>query len=100
MLERTFRRHGAIHVGVPVLMPKCALYDANDAYVCLMDRSGALVALPYDSRVTSYRNSSSFMTCFVLLSLTIMSAVEQMWVTLRQQVKVLISYINSSYFVT
>ena len=52
MLERIFRRHGAVHVGVPLLMPKCSLYDANDAYVCLMDRSGGLVGLPYDSRVS------------------------------------------------
>jgi len=51
MLERIFRRHGAVHVGIPLLMPKCSLYDANDAYVCLMDQSGGLVGLPYDSRV-------------------------------------------------
>jgi len=52
MLERIFRKHGAVHIDVPLLMPKCSLYDANDAYVCLMDRSGGLVSLPYDSRVS------------------------------------------------
>jgi len=52
MLERIFRKHGAVHISVPLLMPKCSLYDANDAYVCLMDRSGGLVGLPYDSRVS------------------------------------------------
>jgi len=52
MLERIFRKHGAVHIGIPLLMPKCSLYDANDAYVCLMDRSGGLVGLPYDSRVS------------------------------------------------
>jgi len=52
MLERIFRKHGAVHIGIPLLMPKCSLYDANDAYVCLMDRSGGLVSLPYDSRVS------------------------------------------------
>jgi len=53
MLERIFRRHSAVHIGVPLLMPKCSLYEANDAYVCLMDHSGGLVGLPYDSRVSS-----------------------------------------------
>jgi len=52
MLEKVFRKHGAVHIGVPLLMPKCSLYDANDAYVCLVDRSGGLVGLPYDSRVS------------------------------------------------
>lgn len=55
MLERIFRKHGAVHVTIPLLMPKCSLYDANDAYVCLMDCSGGLVGLPYDSRVTYYK---------------------------------------------
>jgi len=64
MLERIFRKHGAVHVGVPLLMPKCALYDANDAYVCLMDRSGGLVGLPYDSRVNVLMTYHSTL-CFI-----------------------------------
>jgi len=52
MLEQIFRKHGAVRISVPLLMPKCLLYDANDAYVCLMDSSGGLVGLPYDSRVS------------------------------------------------
>ena len=53
-LEKIFRRHGAVHVSVPQLMPKCLLYEASESYVCMIDRSGGLVALPHDSRVCPF----------------------------------------------
>ena len=59
MLERIFRRHGAVRISVPLLMPKCSVYDAHDVYVCLMDRSGGLVGLPYDNRVSKISEITS-----------------------------------------
>ena len=70
MLEHIFRKHGAIHIGIPLLMPKCSLYDANDAYVCLMDRSGGLVSLPYDSRVSCHSIAAVCLMASVLCFIT------------------------------
>ena len=53
MVEGVFRRHGAVQVPTPLLVPHCKLYDNNDSYVCLMDDKGAVVALPYDLRVSA-----------------------------------------------
>ncbi|XP_064621826.1 eIF-2-alpha kinase GCN2-like isoform X2 [Lineus longissimus] len=49
-METIFKKHGAIKVTTPTLMPKNTLYDQNDQYTCFMNKSGGLVALPYDLR--------------------------------------------------
>ena len=51
-VERIFRQHSGVRIASPLLMPKSALYDHTDQYVCLMDQGGGLVALPYDLRVS------------------------------------------------
>ena len=54
MMEKIFKKHGAIRVATPILMPKCKLYENNESYVCFMDHIGELVALPYDLKVGIY----------------------------------------------
>ncbi len=61
-LEQIFRRHSAVRISSPLLMPKCTLYDHTDQYVCVMDHSGGLVALPYDLRVSDFMMQSFFWT--------------------------------------
>ncbi|CAH1791711.1 unnamed protein product [Owenia fusiformis] len=55
MLERVFQKHGAVQVVTPLLMPKCDVYKHIEQYVCLMDRSGGMVGLPFDLRVSFAR---------------------------------------------
>ncbi|XP_074662114.1 eIF-2-alpha kinase GCN2-like [Tubulanus polymorphus] len=50
-LENVFQRHGAIRINTPFLLPKSVTYEQSDGYVCLMERSGGVVSLPYDLRV-------------------------------------------------
>ncbi|OZJ03056.1 hypothetical protein BZG36_03777 [Bifiguratus adelaidae] len=51
-LSKVFRRHGAIEVSAPLLMPKNDLYDHGwKEPVQLMDRDGVLVQLPFDLTV-------------------------------------------------
>ncbi|KAJ1975050.1 eukaryotic translation initiation factor 2-alpha kinase, partial [Dimargaris verticillata] len=47
-LTRVFRRHGAVEVCTPLMMPKMDVYDQFQRPVCLMDPTGTLVQLPYD----------------------------------------------------
>ena len=57
-LEKVFQRHGAVSFETPLLMPKSGFYEANEQYVCFMNHSGGLVALPFDLRV-SINNSNN-----------------------------------------
>ncbi|KAJ6667313.1 hypothetical protein lerEdw1_017291 [Lerista edwardsae] len=53
-ISRIFKRHGAIKLHTPLLMPKNRkLYEHNEASY-LMDHSGMLVMLPYDLRDKNY----------------------------------------------
>ncbi|XP_061467441.1 eIF-2-alpha kinase GCN2 [Rhineura floridana] len=50
-ISRIFKRHGAIKLHTPLLMPRNRkLYEHNEASY-LMDHSGMLVMLPYDLRI-------------------------------------------------
>ncbi|XP_033000891.1 eIF-2-alpha kinase GCN2 isoform X1 [Lacerta agilis] len=50
-VSRIFKRHGAIKLHTPLLMPRNRkLYEHNEASY-LMDHSGMLVMLPYDLRI-------------------------------------------------
>ncbi|EMP26779.1 Eukaryotic translation initiation factor 2-alpha kinase 4 [Chelonia mydas] len=50
-VSRIFRRHGAIKLHTPLLMPRNRkLYDHNEASY-FMDHSGMLLMLPYDLRI-------------------------------------------------
>uniref|UniRef100_A0A8C6VKJ1 eIF-2-alpha kinase GCN2 n=1 Tax=Naja naja TaxID=35670 RepID=A0A8C6VKJ1_NAJNA len=51
-ISRIFKRHGAVKMHTPLLMPRNRkLYEHNEASY-LMDHSGMLVMLPYDLRVS------------------------------------------------
>ncbi|KAI9264773.1 kinase-like domain-containing protein [Sporodiniella umbellata] len=51
-MAKTFRRHGAIEVSAPLLIPKNDLYEWNwKTPVYLMDSRGSLNQLPYDQTV-------------------------------------------------
>ncbi|KAJ1992288.1 eukaryotic translation initiation factor 2-alpha kinase [Dimargaris cristalligena] len=47
-LSRIFRRHGAVEVCTPLLMPRLDIYDQFQKPVHVMDPTGTLVQLPYD----------------------------------------------------
>nr|XP_033809126.1 eIF-2-alpha kinase GCN2 [Geotrypetes seraphini] len=48
---RIFKRHGAVKLHTPLLMPQNRkLYENNEA-ACFMDHSGMLAILPYDLRI-------------------------------------------------
>lgn len=50
-VTRIFRRHGAVRIQTPLLLPKNRrLYDGYDT-ASFMDHSGMLVSLPYDLRL-------------------------------------------------
>ncbi|XP_039198591.1 eIF-2-alpha kinase GCN2 isoform X1 [Crotalus tigris] len=50
-ISRIFKRHGAVKMHTPLLMPRNRkLYEHNEASY-LMDHSGMLVMLPYDLRI-------------------------------------------------
>ena len=51
-IERIFHKHGAVRLNTPLLMPRSALFEYTDQYVTIMDHSGAIVALPFDLRVS------------------------------------------------
>jgi len=50
-VEGIFRKHGAVKLSTPLLMPQSSVYDRCEPYVCVMARHGGLVTLPYDLRV-------------------------------------------------
>uniref|UniRef100_H2ZTP2 Eukaryotic translation initiation factor 2 alpha kinase 4 n=1 Tax=Latimeria chalumnae TaxID=7897 RepID=H2ZTP2_LATCH len=50
-VSRIFKRHGAIKLQTPLLMPKNKKLYENNEVAYFMDHSGMLVMLPYDLRV-------------------------------------------------
>ncbi|XP_010572498.1 PREDICTED: eukaryotic translation initiation factor 2-alpha kinase 4 isoform X2 [Haliaeetus leucocephalus] len=55
IVSRIFKRHGAIKLHTPLLMPRNKkLYEHNEASY-FMDQSGMLVMLPYDLRISFAR---------------------------------------------
>ena len=53
-VEGIFRKHGAVKLSTPLLMPQSSVYDRCEPYVCVMARHGGLVTLPYDLRVRGH----------------------------------------------
>ena len=51
-LCRIFQLHGAVKLNSPLMLPKGDIQDTYESWCCLMDRSGQLVTLPYDLRVS------------------------------------------------
>ncbi|KAG7466333.1 hypothetical protein MATL_G00163870 [Megalops atlanticus] len=50
-ITRIFKKHGAVRLQTPLLMPRNRkLYEGSEL-VCFMDHSGMLVTLPYDLRL-------------------------------------------------
>uniref|UniRef100_A0AAY5EBD4 eIF-2-alpha kinase GCN2 n=1 Tax=Electrophorus electricus TaxID=8005 RepID=A0AAY5EBD4_ELEEL len=51
-ITRVFKKHGAVRLQTPLLLPRTKnLYEGCEL-ACFMDHSGMLVTLPYDLRVT------------------------------------------------
>ncbi|CAN9502229.1 unnamed protein product [Ophioblennius macclurei] len=54
-ITRIFKKHGAVRLQTPLLLPRNRkLYDGSDP-ACFMDHSGMLVTLPYDLRMAFAR---------------------------------------------
>ncbi|KAF4083863.1 hypothetical protein AMELA_G00122190 [Ameiurus melas] len=54
-ITRVFRKHGAVRLQTPLLLPRIRkLYEGCEV-ACFMDHSGMLVTLPYDLRVSFAR---------------------------------------------
>ncbi|KAJ8288896.1 hypothetical protein COCON_G00015550 [Conger conger] len=54
-ITRIFKKHGAVRLQTPLLMPKNRkLYEGSEL-ACFMDHSGMLVSLPYDLRLAFAR---------------------------------------------
>lgn len=54
-ITRIFKRHGAVRLQTPLLLPRNRkLYDGSEL-ACFMDHSGMLVTLPYDLRMAFSR---------------------------------------------
>ncbi|CAG5866312.1 unnamed protein product [Menidia menidia] len=54
-ITRIFKKHGAVRLQTPLLLPRNRkLYDGNEP-ACFMDHSGMLVTLPYDLRMAFAR---------------------------------------------
>uniref|UniRef100_A0A3Q0S793 non-specific serine/threonine protein kinase n=1 Tax=Amphilophus citrinellus TaxID=61819 RepID=A0A3Q0S793_AMPCI len=54
-ITRIFKKHGAVRVQTPLLLPRNRkLYDGSEL-ACFMDHSGMLVTLPYDLRIAFAR---------------------------------------------
>lgn len=50
-LIHIFKKHGAVKLSIPSLIPKSSLYQHTDQYVYMMDHEGGMVGLPFDHRV-------------------------------------------------
>ncbi|XP_069510004.1 eIF-2-alpha kinase GCN2 [Ambystoma mexicanum] len=50
VVSRIFKRHGAVKLHTPLLMPRNKKMDESNETTCFMDHSGMLVTLPYDLR--------------------------------------------------
>lgn len=54
-ITRIFKKHGAVRLQTPLLLPRNRkLYDSSEL-ACFMDHSGMLVTLPYDLRMSFAR---------------------------------------------
>ncbi|XP_042356887.1 eIF-2-alpha kinase GCN2 [Plectropomus leopardus] len=54
-ITRIFKKHGAVRLQTPLLLPRIRkLYDGSEL-ACFMDHSGMLVTLPYDLRMAFSR---------------------------------------------
>ena len=51
ILRSVFKKHGALRLSTPTLLPKCSLYENSENCVNFMDHCGGIVSLPYDLRV-------------------------------------------------
>ena len=54
-LDSLFLKHGAVFIQTPPLMPRTRVYDNLSNVPTFMDRSGLLVSLSYDSRISFAR---------------------------------------------
>ncbi|XP_058254672.1 eIF-2-alpha kinase GCN2 isoform X2 [Hemibagrus wyckioides] len=54
-ITRVFRKHGAVRLQTPLLLPRNKKLYENCELACFMDHSGMLVTLPFDLRVTFAR---------------------------------------------
>ncbi|XP_073495017.1 eIF-2-alpha kinase GCN2 isoform X1 [Phyllobates terribilis] len=48
---RVFKRHGAVKLHTPLLMPRSKMASESGESACFMDHSGMLVTLPYNLRI-------------------------------------------------
>ncbi|XP_044127594.1 LOW QUALITY PROTEIN: eIF-2-alpha kinase GCN2 [Bufo gargarizans] len=48
---RVFKRHGAVKLHTPLLMPRNKMVSESGESACFMDHSGMLVTLPYNLRI-------------------------------------------------
>ncbi|XP_071971670.1 eIF-2-alpha kinase GCN2 [Engystomops pustulosus] len=48
---RVFKRHGAVKLHTPLLMPRSKMVSESGESACFMDHSGMLVTLPYNLRI-------------------------------------------------
>ncbi|XP_040188349.1 eIF-2-alpha kinase GCN2 isoform X1 [Rana temporaria] len=48
---RVFKRHGAVKLHTPLLMPRSKMASESGELACFMDHSGMLVMLPYNLRI-------------------------------------------------
>ncbi|XP_045917839.1 eIF-2-alpha kinase GCN2 isoform X2 [Micropterus dolomieu] len=70
-ITRIFKKHGAVRLQTPLLLPRNRkLYDGSEL-ACFMDHSGMLVTLPYDLRERNYNiylNHTSLLKAILLHS--------------------------------
>ena len=57
MIEKVFQKHGAIKIATQLLIPKSQFYESNEGCVYLMDHTGTVLMLPYDSQVLILLNA-------------------------------------------
>lgn len=54
-IRSIFTRHGATQLDIPLLMPKCKLFEQQGWIMNVMDPEGIILSLPFDSRVSLAR---------------------------------------------
>ncbi|KAI8785192.1 eukaryotic translation initiation factor 2-alpha kinase 4 [Biomphalaria glabrata] len=54
-ITTVFINHGAIHIPLPLFMPKCNVYDEDVPLVKVMNSKGGIVSIPMDQRVSFAR---------------------------------------------
>lgn len=65
VVERIVKKHGAIKVMIPTLMPKCSLTE-NETHVHFMDHGGGIVSLPSNLRVSLISLQLHFLVLMML----------------------------------